>query len=263
MGAFPGDVWFWFVPCVLASAYALGVLREWRRDKSVRVSRLASFITGCALLGFAMSPEMVHWAHIDLRGHMAQHLLLGMFAPVALVYAAPGTLLVRNMPVAGARRLMVLAGARPVRLLIHPVTAALLSVGVMYVIYLTPAFAFTQESPEAHLFLHVHFLISGYLFTWSIAGPDPAPFRPGLRLRLLVLLLAGAAHGVLGKLMYGYGYPRGVTASPAELREAAQWMYYGGDLAGLLLAVMFFALWFAQPHRSSLMGGLMHDGLAR
>src|SRR5690606_31035015 len=93
---------------------------------------------------------------------------------------------------------------------------------------------------------HVHFLLSGYLFTWSIAGPDPAPHRPGMPMRLIVVFLATAAHAVLGKIMYGYGYPRGIAADPTELRAAAQWMYYGGDLAEFLLIIAFFALWFGR-----------------
>ncbi|MEH6669601.1 cytochrome c oxidase assembly protein [Halopseudomonas sp.] len=263
MAAPSAHLWLWMPPLVLAAFYVLGIVREWRRGSPVRAGRLASFFTGCLLLSLALSPVAMHWGHMDLRGHMAQHLLLGMFAPLALVYGAPGTLLLRNMPAVGARRLMGLAGWRSVRVLIHPVTAAFLNVGAMYVLYLTPAFAYTQESPAAHLFVHVHFLVAGYLFVWSIAGPDPAPQRPSLRLRLLVLLLAGAAHGVLGKLMYGYGYPRGVAASPAEIRDAAQWMYYGGDLAGLLLAVMFFAIWFARPHQLFTRGRPGYPGVAR
>ncbi|MDR7342775.1 putative membrane protein [Pantoea alhagi] len=198
----------------------------------------------------AMLPPLADWAHRDLRGHMLQHLFLGMFAPLGLVFGFPGTLLLRTVSAHTARCLMRFLRARPVRFLIHPITAALLDIGGMYLLYLTPLFALSMTHPALFVFLHLHFVISGYLFTWSIAGPDPAPHRPGRTLRLAVVFLATAAHAILGKLMYGYGYPHGTAASLAEIRAAAQWMYYGGDLAELLLITAFFAAWFR--HRSAL-----------
>lgn len=195
-----------------------------------------------------MSPPVSDWAHHDLRGHMVQHLLLGMFAPLGLALGAPGTLLLRNVPVRVARGIVAFLGKLPVRFLIHPITAALLDIGGMYVLYLTPLYALSLSDPLVHVLLHVHFVISGYLFTWVIAGPDPAPHRPGMLMRLAVLFLATAAHANLGKIMYGFGYPRGTIADLGEIQAAAQWMYYGGDLAELLLTIAFFAMWFRSRH---------------
>lgn len=206
--------------------------------------RTVSFSTGVALLAAAGLPPMMAWGHHDLRGHMVQHLLLGMYAPLFLALGAPMTLLLRTAPAGLSRAVVVLLGTRPARLLVHPATAAVLDMGGMYVLYLTPVYAWSAASPAGHLFVHVHFAIAGYLFAWSIAGPDPARHRPGLRTRLAVLFLASAAHAVLGKIMYGHGFPRGTAASAHELEAAAQWMYYGGDVAALLLTAAFFAAWF-------------------
>lgn len=217
--------------------------------------RIISFTAGTALIVIAMLPPLADWAHRDLRGHMLQHLFLGMFGPLGLVFGFPGTLLLRTVSAHTARCLMRFLKARPVRFFIHPVTAALLDIGGMYLLYLTPLFALSMTHSALFVFLHLHFVISGYLFTWSIAGPDPAPHRPGRTLRLTVVFLATAAHAILGKLMYGYGYPHGTTASLAEIRAAAQWMYYGGDLAELMLITAFFAAWFR--HRSALPDALV------
>lgn len=234
---------FLLLPGILAVLYLVAAesgrgRRPWSRW------RTSGFLVGIAIVMTAMSPPIMHWAHGDLRGHMVQHLMLGMFAPLALVLAAPGTLLLRNVPVRTARRMVTFMGKGPVRFLLHPVTAALLDIGGMYVLYLTPLYGAAMGNPSLHVLLHVHFLLAGYLFTWSIAGPDPAPHRPGLNLRLGVLFLATAAHAILGKIMYAYGHPRLSGADPAELRNAAQWMYYGGDLAEVLLACALFAIWF-------------------
>lgn len=227
-------------------AYLMAVRGQRRRRKVWHCWRLASFTVGCALLVISFSPSMVEWGHMDLRGHMAQHLLLGMFAPVALMLGAPGTLLLRSVTVTTARRLMQLAASMPARCLSHPVTALMLDVGMLYLLYLTPLYQMSFHEPYLHLWLHLHFVLAGYLFCWSIAGPDPAPHRPGMRLRLVVLFIAIAAHTVLGKLMYAYGFPRDAGHSLTEIEGAAQLMSYGGDLAELLLALVFFAAWYRQ-----------------
>ena len=225
-------------------SYALGVRRQRRQRKNWPCWRLLVFSLGCALLVLAFSPPMVEWGHADLSGHMAQHLLLGMFAPIALMLGAPGTLLLRSVPVATARRIVDFAATLPVRCLSHPCTALLLDIGGLYVLYLTPLYQLRFSAPVVHVWLQLHFVLAGYLFSWSIAGPDPAPHRPGMRVRLVVLFVAIAAHGVLGKLMYAYGFPRDAGHSIAEIEAAAELMYYGGDLAELLLAVVFFTVWY-------------------
>lgn len=233
----------WFV-------YVLGVRAQRRARKGWSCWRLGSFSLGCALLVIALSPSMVEWGHADLRGHMTQHLLLGMFAPIALMLGTPGTLLLRSVSVPTARRLIELAGTRPVRCLSYPLTALLLDTGGLYLLYLTPLYQMSFSEPLVHVWLQLHFVLAGYLYCWSIAGPDPAPHRPAMALRLGVLFVAIAAHSVLAKLMYAHGYPQNSGHSLSEIEAAAQLMYYGGDLAELLLAVVFFATWYRRRKAS-------------
>lgn len=233
----------WFV-------YVLGVRAQRRARKGWSCWRLGSFSLGCALLVLALSPPMVEWGHTDLRGHMTQHMLLGMFAPIALMLGTPGMLLLRSVSVGTARRIMGFAATQPVRYLAHPVTALLLDIGGLYVLYLTPLYQLSFTEPFVHVWLHLHFVLAGYLFCWSIAGPDPAPHRPGMVLRLTVLFVAVAAHSTLAKLLYAHGYPQNAGHPLAEIEAAAQLMYYGGDLAELLLALVFFTTWYRRRSMS-------------
>lgn len=230
-------------------AYLLAGLWQGRRHAGWPLWRLASFTTGSALLVVALSPPLMSLGHIDLRVHMAQHLMLGMFAPIALMLGKPVTLLLRSVPVTVARGITALLGSLPARLLTHPVTALLLDVGGLYLLYLTPLYQLSLADPAVHVLLHLHFILAGYLFCWAIAGPDPAPHRAGFRIRLVVLFLATAAHSILGKVMYGYGYPRDVGYALSEIEAAGQLMYYGGNLAEMALALLFFAGWFRREAR--------------
>ena len=236
------------LPAILLVLY-LAAARAERTRAAWSGWRSASFAAGCLLLMAAGAPPVTDWAHHDLRGHMVQHLLLGMFAPLALVLGAPGTLLLRRLPARFGKQLVSLLATLPARLLVHPLTAAVLDIGGMYLLYLTPLFALSQADGVLHVLVHVHFVVAGYLFAWSIAGPDPAPHRPGMLLRLAVLFLATALHGYLGKLMYGEGHPRGMGYPAEEIQAAAQLMYYGGDLAEAALAAAFFVTWLRRSAR--------------
>lgn len=95
-----------------------------------------------------------------------------------------------------------------------------------------------------HWLLHAHFLLAGCLFAYVIADPDPAPARPSVPVRLVVLGVAIAAHAVISQLMYG-GF--GINIHAPVDQGGAQIMYYGGDIAELLLAAALVATWRPQP----------------
>lgn len=215
------------LPAVVAVALAY----EWLSLRAGGWSRWrgVSFMSGCVALLIGLS---LH-AH-DVSVHMTQHLLVGMVAPIGLVLGAPMTLLLRNLRPAAGRRLTRLLRTRPVRLVTRPVVALLLSAGSLGLLYLTPLYAYAMSEPAVHSVVLAHFLASGCLFTWVIAGPDPAPHRPPVFTRLVVLGVAIAAHATLSQLLYAGALVQ-VPGPDADRRAAATIMYYGGDLAELLL----------------------------
>lgn len=224
-------------------AYWIFTYRQKLRGHQWSLWRLLSFSSGILLLFIALLPQLVSYAHHDLRGHMLQHLLLGMFVPLGLVFGAPVSLALRASRRNLARVIVAFLRSRVIRTISHPFSAMLLNIGGMYLLYLTPLYAVMLLSPWLHALIHWHFLAAGCLFTWAIAGPDPAPNRPGYSVRLLILLLSMAAHAFLAKAMYAYGWPVGGSHTPEEIQSAAKIMYYGGDLAELLLAIALFRMW--------------------
>lgn len=221
---------------LLLAARLRGGPRGWSRW------RAASFVTGCALLVVALSGPVAALAHHDFRGHMLQHLLIGMLAPLALVLGAPVTLLLRTLSVTQGRRLTALLRTRVMRVPANPVAALALSAGAMVVLYCTPLYRLATASPPLHHLLLLHFLLAGYLFSWVIAGPDPGPHRPPVPWRLVVLGVAIALHAAMAQLMYA-GLAVDIPAPAGQVRGAAEIMYYGGDIAELLLAVALVATW--------------------
>jgi putative membrane protein len=193
--------------------------------------RGAAFMSGAAVLvtGLALP---VH----DFTGHALQHLLIAMVAPLGLVLGAPVTLLLRTLPVGSARRLTRVLRSRPARVAAHPVTALLLTTGGLAALYLTPLYARLLTDPVLHHAVTVHFVLSGCLFAWVVAGADPAPHRPSVPARLVLLGVAIAFHATLSQLLYAGALVQ-VPATAADRQSGATLMYYGGDLAELLLAL--------------------------
>lgn len=225
-------------PLLLVAALAIGYeVLSLRHRWSGR--RGASFMIGCAVLAVGM---VVGQNADGFRDHMLAHLLIGMFAPLALVLGAPVTLVLRCLPPAHRRYAARVLHARITRFVAHPATALVLTVVPLFALYATPLYLRSTQDPTLHHLLHVHFLAAGYLFAWVVAGPDPAPRRPSVPARLVVLGIAIAAHTTLSQLLYA-GVLTPVPGAIADRQAAATLMYYGGDAAELLLAFALLTSW--------------------
>lgn len=241
---------------VLAIAVVAGgylVLSVRQNGQALRSNgwRTAVFLAGCAVLAGALSPGLSPYRPGDFREHMLQHLLVGMVAPTCLALGAPMSLALRSLPVHRRRLAALVLRSRGLHVFTHPATVLTLNVGGLVALYATPLAGFVDDHPAVHHLVHLHLLVSGYLYAWLIAGPDPAPRRPSVRVRLVLLGIVVAAHAALSQLMYA-GVLGGAEVPADVLRGAATLMYYGGDIAELALAVALVATW--RPNRRPVSG---------
>nr|WP_223205364.1 cytochrome c oxidase assembly protein [Gordonia jinghuaiqii] len=226
------------VAAVAIAVYGAAALRCRQDPRGWSGWRTAGFVVGVGLLVVATVPA----GSDDLSAHMIGHLLIGMYAPLALALSAPVTLLLRSTPAAFGRRLMHIVRSRPARIVAHPVVLLVATVGGLVALYFTPLFDIADSNPVVHAAVHVHFFVSGYLFAWMIAGPDPAPERPSVPVRLVLIGIAVAAHAVIAQLIHA-GLFLGFEAPADELRSAGSLMYYWGDIAEILLALAMLRTW--------------------
>lgn len=244
----------WWVPALVAGGMLAGYGAALRRRPGGLppwpVARTGAWLLGVLAVVVALGPPLAGLVHDDHRAHMAQHLLLAMYAPLVLVLAAPVELVLAALPRAGARRLAGALRSPVVRVVAHPVTAALLDVGGLFVLYLTPLLEATATRPWLHALVLVHMLLAGCLFTWAVLGQGPGPRRPRLAVRLAVLVAAAGAHAYLATLLYARAEIHAHhDAHAATMQQAALWMYYGGDVAEILLAVALLAAWYRRGAR--------------
>ncbi|WP_298456652.1 cytochrome c oxidase assembly protein [uncultured Cellulomonas sp.] len=237
---------------VLVGGYAATAVRVGvRTGRPWSAHRGAAFAAGALVLAFAVSPGVALVAPDAARAHMVQHVLLGMVAPLGVVLGAPLTLALAALPVRRRRTATALLRTRAVHVVSHPVTAAALHVGGLAALYLTPLYSRALAERWLHDVVLVHVTVAGCLFAWSLVGPERAARGPGPGWRVGVLVVASAAHGSLAKLLYARApaLPPGSPHSGEELRAAAQWMYYAGDVAEVALTVALLATWYRRGAR--------------
>ncbi|MEE3062900.1 MAG: cytochrome c oxidase assembly protein [Actinomycetota bacterium] len=190
---------------VLALGYVLGYLRLRRRGDGWPVGRLVAWVAGCLTLLFVSSSGVKAYGSAMFSVHMADHMTMNMFIPVLLVLGGPVTLALRALIPAGHDQppgprewLLWLVHSKATAFLAHPVTAFVLFVGSVYVVYFTPLFNTLVRYHWGHELMSMHFLLVGYLFFWGIIGIDPGPRKLPFLGRLGLLFAVMPFHAFFG-----------------------------------------------------------------
>ncbi|MCM3758915.1 cytochrome c oxidase assembly protein [Sporosarcina aquimarina] len=236
--------WLFGVPALLGiGLYLFGVYRSDRQERLRRWPRIRIVWWGSGVLlsASALVGPLAALSHENFTWHMAGHLFLGMLGPLLLALGAPVTLLFRALPVRRARQLSRLLRSRMAGFYIHPITASVLNIGGLWLLYTTGLFAAMHHHFWLYVLIHVHVFAAGYLFTVSILSIDPVSRRFSYPYRTVVFILTLAGHGILSKFLYAYP-PVGVPIE--ESRAGAMLMYYGGDAVDLVMIVLLFRGWY-------------------
>ncbi|GAA4917380.1 putative membrane protein [Stackebrandtia albiflava] len=226
--------------------YLVAAARLRRRGDAWNHARDVAFTAGGVLLAVSV------WTTPPggpFTVHMVRHLAVAMVAPVLLVLARPVTLTLRSLPPGRHRRaLLRTTRSRPASWLLFPPVAALWNLGGLWLLYRTPLAAATGQDSPWHGAVMLHLLAAGLLFGFAVCQVDPTRHRHGLLLRGGTLFVAGAAHAILAKSLYATP-PPGTSFDPVDLHTGAQWMYYGGDVVEVAIAVVLAAQWYTARER--------------
>ena len=187
---------------VLAVAlYIKGVVILTRRGDKWPVGRTISFALGTSAIDFATSGGLGVYAHFAFSWHMVAHMVLGMIAPIGIVLGAPITLALRTLPQSrdgqelGVRGLLIKAlHSRYARVLTNPVVALAIFDGSLFALYFTSLFGGMMQSHQGHLFMSIHFILTGILFFHVIVGVDPNPRKVPHIIRIVILFAAMSIH---------------------------------------------------------------------
>ncbi len=198
---------FTTVAVVAMGLYLWGWLRLRRRGDAWPWFRLPLWILGWLLFLYVINGAPTVYGRVMFSMHMVMHMSLMMAIPLLLVPAAPVTLALRNLPARKDRTigprewLLGLVHSRYATFIGHPVVAAVIFFVSLVVFYWSPALEIALTTHGGHVAMVVHFLLVGYLFVWTLAGPDPGGVKWPAPLRLLVMLATLAGHAFFGVAM--------------------------------------------------------------
>ena len=195
----------WLIACCFALFFYLaGVVRLHRRGDKWPVLRTIAWVAGILALLWVTNGGINVYEKYLFSSHMLAHMLLTMAVPVLLVPGAPVTLALRAIKKrsdgsrGGREWILLVVHSKLAGFLTHPVTAAVLFAGSLWVFYYSPLFSWATTDHIGHEWMIIHFLITGYLFVQSLIGIDPVPYRFPYPLRLVLLLGTMAFHAFFG-----------------------------------------------------------------
>ena len=251
----------WVLVCVFgAMLYLGGVWRLHRRGDKWPVGRTIAWLGGLAMLFYTTNGALGAYEQYLFSVHMLGHMMLTMLIPLVLVLGAPITLALRAIEKRrdgswGGREWILWMVQTPFsKLVTHPAFAAVMFAGSLWVFYFTPIARWAVETHLGHQWMIVHFLISGYLFSLSMIGVDPVPYRFPYPLRIVTLFATMASHAFFGvTMMTGDGLMladwygamgRTWGATPLEDQNTGGGIAWGiGEIPTLMLALIVAIQW--------------------
>ncbi len=251
----------WVLVCVFgAILYLAGAWRLHRRGDKWPLGRTIAWLGGLAMLFYTTNGALNAYEQYLFSVHMLGHMMLTMLIPLVLVLGAPITLLLRAVEKRrdgswGGREWVLWMVQTPYsKVITHPAVAAVVFAGSLWVFYFTPIARWAAEEHLGHQWMIVHFLISGYLFSLSMIGIDPVPYRFPYPLRIVTLFATMASHAFFGvTMMTGDGLlladwygamGRTWGATPLEDQNTGGGIAWGiGELPTLALALIVAIQW--------------------
>ncbi len=199
------DIFFGSAAIIAASIYLYWLHLLKKRGGQWPLQNTLWWLAGCATLLFTSSSALGVYMPALFSVHMLAHMLYSMAIPVMLALGGPVTLALRALKPAGKKGLpgirewLVAFINNPVsRFLTNPIIATVQFVAGFYVLYMTPLYDFLANEHAGHLFMNIHFLISGYIFYWVIIGVDAAPQQISPAVKLTALMVSMPFHAWFG-----------------------------------------------------------------
>ena len=246
-----------------AALYLFGVHRMRAAGNPWPPVRTVMFLgPGLGSLLVATQSALATYDTVLLSVHMVQHMVLAMITPIFLALGAPVTLALRTLPPRGRATLLRIVQSRVAAVLTFPAVAGVLFVVNPFALYFSGLYEQTLRHPWLHDAMHVHFVLIGSLWFWSLLGIDPLPRRLSYPMRVIAAFATLPFHAFMGvaimsasTLIAGDWYTaqhREWGHSPqADQEWAGGILWSSGDLIGLIVFAVLFKQWVRASEREA------------
>ncbi|OLT23850.1 cytochrome C oxidase assembly protein [Ornithinimicrobium sp. CNJ-824] len=204
------DWLFLLMALTAVGLYVWGMVRLRRRGDGWPVWKLLLWVLGWGVFVYVTNGAPGVYGRVMFSVHMVEHMALMMAVPILLVPANAVTLAMRALPARRDRTLgprevlLAVVHSRWAAFVVNPAVAGALFFGSLVVFYWSGMLEWALTTHVGHLFMVIHFTLTGYAFVWSLAGTDPGPPKWPAPFRMMVLLATLAGHAFFGlALMQG------------------------------------------------------------
>ncbi|CAB3753528.1 cytochrome c oxidase assembly protein [Paraburkholderia humisilvae] len=178
------------------------------RKAKVSFARQLSFWFGLGALYVVLHTRLDYFFEHEFFMHRAQHLVLHHLGPFFIALSYPGAALRAGIPFNWRQRFVRPAlQTRYVRMtldvLLHPVVAVVLFVGLIYFWLLSPIHFVAMIDWRLYRVMNWSMAIDGLMFWWLVLDPRPAPparLSPGRR--ILIVIAAIPPQILLGAFIF-------------------------------------------------------------
>lgn len=243
-------------------SYAAGVHRLALRGRRWPLRRTVPYMAGVLMIAIATQSPLAALDTKLFSAHVIQHLLLAMAGPILLALGAPLTLFLQAAPRRAQSRLLKILHTRPVKVITFPVVSWMIFVGSLFILYYTGLYDLSLRNRFFHDLVHLHFVLSGFLFFAPVVAIDPHPWRMPHGARLLYVGLTLPAHAFLALALMSATNPlaadwylietaRTLDEILRDQKVGATIMWVAGDLIAIATVAVVATQWAKQEDRYS------------
>jgi putative copper resistance protein D len=246
------DVGLLLAAALAGVLYAGGVRRLAARGRRWPASRTTAFAAGLVAVVLAGAGATGDESS-SFTAHALQHALLAMVAPLLLALGGPVTLALQATARPTQVALLRLVHSKPAAVLSNPVVAWVLFGGSTVLLYTTPLLEASLRSGVVHAAVHLHLLLVGCLFSWTVVGVDPLPRRLPHGARLAAVLLALPFHAVVGLALVSSGtlLAADFYSDLGAQHAGGAVLWVTGELFGVVAAGIVLAQWMRADAREA------------
>lgn len=145
--------------------------RPWPRLKTL------SFVVGALVAAYTVEGGIAHYSRSNFTVNVVRCLLLFDLVPPLLALASPLTLALRAASRPVGEKLLKVMESPVSRAMAHPALVVIATQAVLYIYFLTPLYAISEEHAAVGAFMDLVLVVMGSAYWWPIVGKDVMP-RP-------------------------------------------------------------------------------------
>lgn len=242
--------------------YVAGIHRLRQRGRSWSWKRWVPYAAGVLAIAVATQTPLAAQDTKLFSAHVVQHLLLSMGGPALLAMGAPLTLWLQAADRPLQVKLLAVLNSRYVRFVTFPLVSWSIFVATLFVLYFSPLYELSLRNAVFHDFVHIHFIVAGFVFFAPVVAIDPHPHRLPHGARLLYVGLTLPAHAFLALALLSATSPLAVdwytlttgrtleeVLSDQKLGSAIMWV--AGDLIAIFTVGVVATQWARDDDRVS------------